>query len=124
MALGILAVIWRELPRGAVPFAGLAAALCLVVAVPGVVDQDDLDAKCLDAAPAVGVLIVLVLSLVARRQPPVRQARGDLARIVIASLAVAVALPWIRGRARFLPRRHSRARVDLPDRGCRELPRK
>lgn len=95
VALGILAVIWRELPRGAVPFAGLAAALCLVVAVPGVVDQDDLDAKWLNAVPAVGVLIVLVLSFVARRRPPVRHARGDLIRIVIASVAVAVAIPWI-----------------------------
>ena len=63
--------------------------------MPGVVDQDDLDAKWINVVPAVGVLIVLVLSLAARRQPPVRHARGDLIRIVIASLAVAVAIPWI-----------------------------
>jgi hypothetical protein len=95
VALAILAVVWRELPRRAVPFAVVAAALCLVVAVPGVVDQDDLDAKWINAVPAVGVLIVLVLSLATRRQPPVRHARGDLVRIVIASVAVAVAIPWI-----------------------------
>jgi hypothetical protein len=95
VALGILAVVWRELPRGVAPFAVVAAVLCLVVAGPGVVDQDDLDAKWINAVPAVGVLIVLVLSLAARRQPPVRHARGDLVRIVIAALAIAVAIPWI-----------------------------
>ena len=95
VALGVLAVVWRELSRRAVPFAVVAAGLCLVVAVPGVVDQDDLDAKWINVVPAVGVLTVLVLSLAARRKPPVRHARGDLIRVVIASLAVAVAIPWI-----------------------------
>jgi hypothetical protein len=95
VALGVLAVVWRELPRSALPFAVAAAVLCLVVVGPGVVDQDDLDAKWINLVPALGVLIVLVLSLSARRRPPLRHARGDLARIVLAALAVAVAIPWI-----------------------------
>jgi len=95
VALGVLAVVWRELPQRVMPLALVAAVLCLVVVGPGVVDQDDLDARWINAVPAAGVLIVLVLSLAAHRQPPVRHARGDLVRIVIAALAVAVAIPWI-----------------------------
>jgi hypothetical protein len=37
----------------------LAGVLCLVVAVPGVVDQNDLDAKATNAIPVVGVLLAL-----------------------------------------------------------------
>ena len=41
--------------------------LCAVVVVPGVVDQNDLDAKLVNALPALGVLGALGLTLVARR---------------------------------------------------------
>jgi hypothetical protein len=95
VALGVLAVVWRELPRGALPLAGAAACLCVVVVVPGVVDQDDLDFKAINVVPAIGVLVVLVLSLRARRHAPVPKARGDGIRIVLAALAVAVSIPWI-----------------------------
>ena len=62
----------------------LAVALCAVIVVPGVVDQAHLDAKWINAVPALGVAIALVLTLRAGRggwgEP-----RGDSIRIVVAS---------------------------------------
>lgn len=49
--------------------AGLAAALTLVTAWPGVVDQADLDAKPINAVPAAGVALVLALTVAAVRTP-------------------------------------------------------
>lgn len=95
VALGILAVVWRQLPRHAVPFAIAAAVLCLVVVVPGVVDQSDLDAKPINLLPALGVVIVLVLSLLPRRPPSERLVRGDDLRLVLGALAIVLAVPWI-----------------------------
>lgn len=95
VALGVLAVVWRELPRRALPVAAVAAVLCAIVAGPGVVDQDDLDFRPVNVLPALGVLIVLVLSLSARRRPPLPHARGDGIRIVLAALALLAAIPWI-----------------------------
>ena len=45
-----------------------AIALCAVTAVPGVVDQDDLDARWVNAIPALGVGIAFALTLVAARR--------------------------------------------------------
>lgn len=95
VALGILAVVWRQLPRHAVPFGIAAAVLCLVVVVPGVVDQSDLDAKPTNLLPALGVVIVLVLSLLLRRPPSERLVRGDDLRLVLGALAIVLAVPWI-----------------------------
>jgi hypothetical protein len=74
--------------------AGAATVLCAVTVWPGVVDQDDLDAKAVNVLPALGVAIAFVLSL---RAPWVRVGRLPLdpVRIVIGGVVWLVALVWI-----------------------------
>src|SRR6476646_10318380 len=55
-------------PLVAWALAGPAIALCAVVAWPGVVDQDDLDARLVNAIPAVGVGLALGLTVAAGRR--------------------------------------------------------
>ena len=75
-----------------------ALALCAFVAVPGVIDPDDLDARPVNAIPALGVVLALGLTIAAGRAAgwafaPAR--RGDRARIAVAAVLVVVSLPWI-----------------------------
>ena len=56
-----------------------AAALCLVVVVPGVVDLHNLDAKPVNALPAIGVLVAFVLSM-RTRVPPAKPAGWHASR--------------------------------------------
>jgi hypothetical protein len=85
--------------RWAAIAAVVAAVLCWVVAVPGVVDQGDLDARPVNAIPALGVALALVLTIVATEQrglgTPVRRLRGDPVRLVVAVLLVLAGLPWL-----------------------------
>ena len=85
--------------RWAAIAAVVAAVLCWVVAVPGVVDQGDLDARPVNAIPALGVSLALVLTIVAIVQrglgTPVRRLRGDPVRLVVAVLLVLAGLPWL-----------------------------
>ena len=53
------------LPRRAWLVAGPAIALCAVVAWPGVVDQDDLDARLVNVVPALGLGLALALTIAA-----------------------------------------------------------
>lgn len=71
-----------------------ATALCAVTAWPGVVDQDDLDAKAVNALPAIGVAIALALSL---RAPWERVGRLPLdpVRVVIGVVVWLAALVWV-----------------------------
>ena len=71
-----------------------ATLLCAVTAWPGVVDQDDLDAKAVNVLPAIGVAIAFVLSL---RAPWERVGRlpFDPVRIVIGAVVWLTALVWI-----------------------------
>ena len=69
-----------------------------MTAVPGVVDQHDLDARWVNAVPALGVAIALGLTAVAAR----RAGRGvapplslDRARIVLAAVILVISIPWI-----------------------------
>jgi hypothetical protein len=86
------------LPRRAWLAAGPAIALCAVVAWPGVVDQDDLDARLVNAVPALGVGLALALTVgaalraggdVERRLPL------DPLRLGIAIAVLFVSIPWI-----------------------------
>jgi hypothetical protein len=75
-----------------------AIALCSLVAVPGVVDQDDLDARLVNALPALGVGLALALTVAAARRDGiafVRRARGDRLRLALGVLLVLLALPWL-----------------------------
>ena len=79
--------------------AGAAVLLCALVAAPGVVDQDDLDAKPVNALPAAGVGLALALSLVALRRGGLGRLgprlRADGARVVLAAILIVAAIPWI-----------------------------
>jgi hypothetical protein len=71
-----------------------ATLLCAVTAWPGVVDQHDLDAKAVNAIPAAGVAIALVLSVLAPWEPLGRR-RLDPVRIAVAVVVWIVALVWV-----------------------------
>ena len=81
--------------------AAVAAALVVAAAaafVPFAVDQDDLDAKPVNAIPALGVLIALLLTVAAVRRPhprpTSRRLGGDRIRVVLAAVLLAIAVPW------------------------------
>ena len=98
VAIAITLVALSTLPTSAWWAGGPAIALCAVTAVPGVVDQHDLDARWVNAVPAAGVAIALGLTTVAAR----RAGRGvapplslDRARIVLAAVILVISIPWI-----------------------------
>jgi hypothetical protein len=76
----------------------VSVALCAVTFWPGVVDEGDLDARTINALPAVGVLLALSLTLAAAARwgadfAPRRPA--DLARVALTAVLVFVSLPWL-----------------------------
>ena len=103
-----LTVLNYPLALGAIALAAVAGrprwlmwtsiALCSLVAVPGVVDQDDLDARLVNALPALGVALALGLTLAASRRDGVAfvaRARGDRLRLALGAVLVLLALPWL-----------------------------
>jgi hypothetical protein len=74
--------------------AAVATVLCAVTAWPGVVNQDDLDAKLVNVVPALGVAIAFVLSLRAPWER-VGRLRLDPLRVVIGVVVWLVALVWV-----------------------------
>jgi hypothetical protein len=96
VAIAVLAlVVDRVGPR----WPGLIALpLCLVILAPGVVDEDDLDAKWINVLPALGVALVLALTVRAVRSAGIGGAgspAGDRVRIAVAAVIAFLALPWI-----------------------------
>jgi hypothetical protein len=91
--------------RGGYVVAAAALPLCFVVAVPGVVEAGDVDAKPVNAVPAMGVALALALTLYALVSRgvglPTRRARGDRVRVVVALVALAAALPWLAAELGF-----------------------
>lgn len=84
--------------RGPRALTWIAIALCSLVAVPGVLDQDDLDARPVNALPALGVALALVLTFARARRDGagfVRHARGDRLRLALGGLLLVLALPWL-----------------------------
>jgi hypothetical protein len=77
----------------------LSILLCGLVAVPGVVDQDDLDAKWVNVLPALGVALAAGLAAAALRAGgvgrPVRDAPGDGLRIGLAAALLVLSIPWV-----------------------------
>jgi hypothetical protein len=90
-ALIAVAVLLAVAPRPRW-LAWTAGVLCLVVAAPGVVDMDNLDARWVNALPAIGVLLAFVLSM-RTRIPPARPAGPT--RIVLAVAVTLACLDWI-----------------------------
>lgn len=101
-AIALVLVAAAALPRAAWWVAGPAIALCATV--PFVVDQADLDARVVNAGPAIGVAAALALTVAAARragtafQPALP---GDSVRLVLVVLALALSLPWIAAHAGF-----------------------
>jgi hypothetical protein len=79
--------------------AAVATLLCLVTALPGVVDQNDLDARPINAIPALGVLFTIGLTVYAVRTrgvgKPLPWSTGDRLRLVAIVVLLVVSLPWI-----------------------------
>jgi hypothetical protein len=90
IAIGALAAVWHLLPPRVGRLAWIAVILCAVVAVPGVVDQDDLDARVVNVLPAAGTTLGFVLAL--RFSRPVSLGWGYA---VIAAVLAALSVPWI-----------------------------
>jgi hypothetical protein len=103
-AIAILGLVFERLHgRWAKRVALTAFLLCASVVWPGVVDQANLDVKWSNAFAAAGVLIVVVLSFLARppAQPPVPSRAGDRARLALGAVAVLLAVEWIAAELGF-----------------------
>ena len=75
-----------------------------MTAVPGVVDQGDLDARWINVLPALGVGLAFGLTIAAVRRDGiafVSRARGDPLRLVLAGLLLFIALPWMAAETGF-----------------------
>jgi hypothetical protein len=100
VAIPVLALLADRLAsRSAHVVALVGAVLAAAVFWPGVVDQADLDARPVNAIAALGVLTAFSLTAVAagKLKPPARPMRqpGDVLRIVLAVVTLALAPPWI-----------------------------
>jgi hypothetical protein len=98
VSLAAIAIAWlaaeRIGERWALWAAGVSTVLCAVTAWPGVVDQADLDAKPVNALPAIGVAISFLLSLRARWER-VGRLPLDPVRLVIGVVVWLFATVWI-----------------------------
>jgi hypothetical protein len=101
-AVGLVLVAMAALPSRAWWLAGPSIGLCATM--PFVVDQGDLDARWVNALPAVGVALALCLTAAAAKRAGTSfQPRlpGDPARLAIAALVIVVSLPWIAAELGF-----------------------
>jgi hypothetical protein len=77
----------------------LALLLCLVAGFPGVVDQGDLDARAINIIPAIGVALVLLLTMTGMRKgapfPSIPWGRWDRNGAIAIGLLLFFALPWV-----------------------------
>ena len=106
VVIGVLAVVGERLRGRLAVVAVLAAVLCAVVALPGVVEQSDLDAKPINAVPALGVLTALVLTGIALARGGIGVWRPfgggwDAARAVLAGILLLGSLSWISAELGF-----------------------
>ena len=104
VAIPIALLALDALPRRAWFVGAPAIALCAVFAWPGVVDADDLDAKAVNAIPALGVALVVGLTVAAARRAGAGLAprrSGDGVRVAVAIAVVVVSLPWIAAELGF-----------------------
>jgi hypothetical protein len=98
VAIALVLVALDVLPDGAWWVGGPAIALCAVTAWPGVVDQDDLDARWINLVPALGVALALGLTVAAARRAGTSFAPRlalDTARISVAAVALLLSIPWL-----------------------------
>jgi hypothetical protein len=99
LGIALVGLAWPRL-RGRLRIAGaVAIALCAVVYLA--VDQANLDAKPLNAVPALGVALAVALVLAVGVPSPGRRVRGDRLRIALAALLVFFAAPLIAAELGF-----------------------
>jgi hypothetical protein len=102
LALGAIAL--AAVAGGSRPLVWTSIALSALVAAPGVVDQDDLDARWVNVLPMLGVALALALTLAAVRSDGAafaERVRGDRLRVVFAVALFVLALPWLAAEAGF-----------------------
>jgi len=98
VAVAIAGIAVDRLRDSAADMVGLATViLCAVVALPGVVDQANLDASAVNAVPAAGVALALFLTvwLGLRGLERVPRLRLDRGRVVLAVAVLLVGIPWL-----------------------------
>jgi hypothetical protein len=111
LAFAAIAIIWLSVAvltdpasgggsnRWLFPVAIAGTAFCLFAALPGVVDQGDLDARTVNLVPAAGVAIAIVLSILAMRAETSRARLEwtirDKVGLAIMALLLVISLPWI-----------------------------
>lgn len=100
VGIAVLAVVADRLRGHLAILAVVGALLCAVVFWPGVVEQSDLDAKPVNALPALGVLVAVVLTVIALARGGVGASRPigggwDVVRLVLAVALVLASIPWI-----------------------------
>jgi hypothetical protein len=97
VAIGMLLLCLESLREPRVRVLGFAGiALCAVAAVPGVLDQDDLDARAVNVVPALGVAVAAALTVLYARDPGWTCARpAGRARIAVAVAFGLIAIPWL-----------------------------
>ena len=100
IAIALILVAIDRLPRWGWWIGAPAIALCTFTAVPGVVDDHDLDARWINAIPALGVGLAAVLTVLAARHS--NGSRGFASRLPLdpvrwglAAVAMVLAVPWI-----------------------------
>ena len=101
-AIALVLIAMAALPAAAWWAAAPAIALCATI--PWFVDQDDLDARWVNAIPALGVLIALALTAVAARRTGTALAprrAWDGWRLGLAIVVGLISLPWIAAELGF-----------------------
>ena len=96
IAIMVLGIVLERVQRPVV--AVIAVVLCLIIFIPGVVEQKHLEAKWINVLPALGVAIVFALTVSAARSGGIGgwgSPRGDPLRIAIAAVLAVVSVPWI-----------------------------
>jgi hypothetical protein len=83
----------------------VAVVLAVTMALPGVVEEGDLDAKAVNVVPALGVALALALTLLVALREGVGRApraiRFDRIRIVLGVLLTLMAVPWFAAELGF-----------------------
>ncbi len=100
VAIAVLAFVAERLATRATRIIALVdIAICAVIVWPGVVEQSNLDAKGVNAVPALGVLIAMALSVYAawrlKRPARLRWQPWDGLRIATAIAVLLLAVPWL-----------------------------
>ena len=101
-AIAVVALAFERMPSRAWRGAAIASVvLCAAVFWPGVVNQDDLDARPVNAICAVGVALALAIMVAARGAAWKHSHRGDRVRIGIGVVLLLLSPPWIAAELGF-----------------------